>query len=117
EDALPVTDDLPAALEALATGLERGAETEDDRDAQMELAARARGFHALSGGVAELALGPGEGTVAWVELDARGNEAVVRAPVDVGPGLREALYGASGTVAPTSARLPTGRPPSFRFAR
>ena len=117
EAPLPVTDALPAALEALAAGLEAGAETAPDRDAALELEARAQGVRALSQGVAGLAAGPGEGVVAWAEVDARGNEAVVRSPIDVGPGLREALYGEYGTVVLTSATLSTGRPPSFRFAR
>jgi ATP-dependent DNA helicase DinG len=114
---LPVSDALPEALDALAAGLERGVESAADRDAALELEARARGFRALSEGVAALAAGPAEGAVAWAETDARGNEAVVRSPIDVGPGLREVLYAEYGTVVLTSATLSTGRPPSFRFAR
>ena len=117
EAPLPVSDALPEALDALASGLERGVQTAPDRDASLELEARARGVRALSEGVAGLASGPADGVVAWAEVDARGNEAVVRSPIDVGPGLRQVLYAEYGTVVLTSATLSTGRPPSFAFAR
>ena len=117
EGPLRVDGDLAARLEDLARAVSRALPAAPSKDLALELAARANGLSALAEGVERLAEGPDADHVQWAEWDVRGNATVVRAPVDVGPRLRESLWDAYKTVVLTSATLATGRPPSFRYAR
>jgi len=108
---------LAENLEQLADRLLLGVPAAATRDAGLELAARATAIQSLAETVEEVRKGPDDQHVSWVERDARGNATLVRAPIDVGPALKEALWDAYDTVVLTSATLATGRPPSFRYVR
>ncbi len=117
EGPLPADDGFAERLSALAAALDKAMTSAPTQDLALEIGARSRAFAALAGEVETLVPGPDEEHVVWAEWDPSGHGALVRAPVDPGPELREALYGAHGTVVLTSATLSTGRPPSFRFTR
>ena len=117
EGPLPADDGFAEQLLALAAALDRAQTSAPTDDLALELGARARAFAALATEVATLVPGPDEDHVVWTEWDASGHGAVVRAPVDPGPALRETLYDTHATVVMTSATLSTGRPASFRFTR
>jgi ATP-dependent DNA helicase DinG len=81
----------------------------------LEIGARARAVRDAAAALAELARPPGDGSVRWIDVTSRG-VSLCSAPVDVGPLLRERLFGRVTAVL-TSATLSTGRPPSFGFVR
>jgi ATP-dependent DNA helicase DinG len=120
--AVPLEVPLPTD-EGLADGLERlagalgAAVPAMPRDLGMEATARAGGCLGLAQAVRDAARGADAGHAAWVETDGRAHAALVRAPVDVGPALANALFSAYPTVVLTSATLAVGRPPSFRYVR
>ncbi|MCC7139339.1 MAG: helicase [Planctomycetes bacterium] len=113
---LPTDEGLAERLEALGHALVATSATLP-RDLALEMGARGAGCAALAASVRDAVLGADEAHAAWAEADPRGHAALVRAPVDAGPLLREVLFGAFGTVVLTSATLAVGRPPSFAFAR
>ena len=110
-------ESLAENLEQLADRLLLGVPAAATRDAGLELAARANAIQSLAETVEEVRKGPDDQHVSWVERDARGNATLVRAPIDVGPALKVALWDAYDTVVLTSATLATGRPASFRYVR
>jgi len=114
---LPADEGFAPRLLALAAALERATTSAPSSDLALELAARSRAFAALATEVESLTPGPDEDHVVWAEWEPSGHGAIVRAPVDAGPRLREALYEAHPTVILTSATLSTGRPASFHFTR
>jgi ATP-dependent DNA helicase DinG len=117
EGELPVRETPSRALVALAEAVRVRLESVDDRDLRLELAARAEACLGVAAACDVVASDPDDDHVRWAEFGARGDATVVRAPVDVGPLLKEALYDAYGTVVLTSATLSTGRPPSFAYVR
>ena len=114
---LPADEGFAERLSTLAAALDRGMTSAPSNDLALELGARSRAFSALAAEVETLVPGPDADNVVWAEWDPSGHGALVRAPVDPGPALRESLYGAHDTVILTSATLSIGRPPSFRFTR
>ncbi|MFO0932144.1 MAG: helicase C-terminal domain-containing protein [Planctomycetota bacterium] len=116
EGALPSDEGLADAVEHLGRTLALSI-APLSRDLALEVSARAAGLVALAETVRDATRGADEGHAAWIEADARGNAALLRAPVDAAPHLREALFAAFPTVVLTSATLAVGRPPSFRYAR
>jgi ATP-dependent DNA helicase DinG len=117
DGAFPAEDVLSGALSSLARAIEARLDAASGPDPARELAARADALHALAEEVEDVVAPPAPGLVRWAEWGSGGEVEVRRAPVDVGPPLREALYDAFGTVVLTSATLSTGRPPSFAFVR
>jgi ATP-dependent DNA helicase DinG len=112
----PVPQALCERLTRLAAAIETRREVLADRDAVLELGARARGLAEAADALTALA-GPAlEGTVRWVDLGARGIT-LCSAPVDVGALLEEVLWSKVGSAVLTSATLSTGRPPSFEFVK
>ena len=117
EGPVEVSDAFPAGLSALALSIAAALPAAESRDVAMELAVRGNAVENLAEAARAVVAGPDEEHACWAEWDARGNGSLVRAPIDVGPSLREALYGAYGTVVLTSATLSTGRPASFAYTR
>lgn len=117
EGPLSGDDGFAAALDAAAEAIGAGLASVDSTDLARELEVRARSLEALSEEVTALVKGPDADHAMWAEWDSRGNVSLTLSPIDVGPDLQKALYGAHESVILTSATLATGKPPSFRFAR
>ena len=116
-DGAHLPDALSPRLAELGSHLIKAAARLDDRQAAMELGARARGIRALADALAALARDELEDHVRWGEVSARGALALHSAPVDVGPLLEKVLFEPHHAVILTSATLATGDPPSFEFLR
>jgi ATP-dependent DNA helicase DinG len=112
----PVPPELGERLTRLAAALETRREALADRDAALELGARARTLAEAGAALTALAGPCLEGTVRWVDLGPR-SVTLCSAPVDVGRLLHEVLWSKVGTAVLTSATLATGRPPSFDYLR
>lgn len=112
----PVPKALCERLTRLAAAIEARRVVLADRDAVLELGARARGLAEAADALTALA-GPAlDGTVRWVDLSTRGLT-LCSAPVDVGALLDEVLWSKVGSAVLTSATLATGKPPSFEFLK
>ena len=111
----PWADPLSEPLEDFARALIDAAPTLGDQEQAMEVRVRATALLELSAGLASVLGDQDEDQVRWIEATAAGRVVLCRAPVDVGPSLREVLFDAHESVVMTSATLALGRPPRFDF--
>lgn len=110
-------DLLCQRLEELSTVLLAATRRIGEREAGLELTARARTLLHYATELKELLLPDDTEQVRWVEGSRATHASLCSAPVDVGPLLHEVLFEAHHCVVLTSATLATGRPPSFEYIR
>jgi ATP-dependent DNA helicase DinG len=108
-------------LRALAKTVKRLGATLDDESDRKDFEATRGRLMALRDALDQWNSQGLANAVYWVDVSARGARrprvSLAAAPIDIGPLLREHLFGAVPTVIMTSATLATGRPASFTFFR
>ena len=105
--------DLANALERLGDAVHALGEAEEAKDRAQELNARGARCCDLAEELRALVRMTNEGHVHWVEREGDRNIALVSAPVDVGPELKEHLWERLKSATLTSATLTTGGPHGF----
>lgn len=88
-----------------------------DQDEKAELKTRARRAHAIAEQVREAASLENEGVVYFLDEQQNGAVSLKSKPIDVGPWLKNALFGQYKSVVVTSATLATGGGNPFSFVR
>ena len=115
-----LSTELPEALRKLGTAIGNGAFEIEDEGQRIELHA-ARDRCDLLASNLDRWLEHGEpDAVYWVDLEGnpeRRRVSLAASPIEVGPVLRQRLFGAVPTCILTSATLCSGSPPDFRFVR
>ncbi len=104
------TNDLSPALGKLAKMVERHGESLKDKEVKQDFVSASDRLAALAGSLEEWRKQTTAGSIYWVETvgGRRPRTKLVAAPIDVGPALREQLFGKVSTVVMTSATLAVG---------
>jgi ATP-dependent DNA helicase DinG len=115
----PVDNRLTSDLIGLSAGLERLSKQAEKDDLGVELAGYADRAMTLAAGIETVLAQAAPGHVYWIEVSrpAQPRVALVSAPVDVAPDLREMLFAKVRSVVLTSATLAIGGQASFAYTR
>jgi ATP-dependent DNA helicase DinG len=110
-------DTVCEELRKLARAVNEGADAVDAEEQRIELTAAADRCDDLANSVRAWQKQTAEDSVYWVEVGegARPKVTLACAPLDVGPTLRNELFGRVPTCVLTSATLSVGTPPRFDF--
>ncbi len=114
-----VTDCVSEELTKLASALQQTAEQREAEEEKIELTAAADRCLSLALGLKQWLEQGLEGQVYWVEVSGERKQRVTlgSAPIEVGPALREQLFGKVPTVVLTSATLSVGGRSGFEHFR
>ena len=112
-----VGNDLSPALVKLARMVKRHGESLDRAEERQDFVAAHDRLQMLAAGLEQWRLQQFDESVYWIDAKAgkRPRTTLASAPIDVGPILREQLFGKVSTVVLTSATLAIGRQHSFDF--
>ncbi|HEX3656561.1 MAG TPA: helicase C-terminal domain-containing protein [Pirellulales bacterium] len=112
-----VGNDLSPALSKLAKMVKRHGDSLERPEERQDFIAAHDRLQMLAGGLEQWRLQQFDESVYWIDVRAgkRPRTTLASAPVDVGPILREHLFGKVSTVVLTSATLAIGREHSFDF--
>jgi len=113
---------LSAELKRLARGVQQARRGVREESARLDFSAARDRLDSLAASLEQWSRQQVDNAVYWVEQSAlrrrQGSRiTLLAAPIDVGPVLREELYGNVRTVIMTSATLAVGKPASFAFFR
>jgi ATP-dependent DNA helicase DinG len=113
-----VDDELTPMLAALGKQVRVAGQRIDDDSKKMDYISAGNRLEALAEAIAGWLLQRDQASVHWIEVESnrrRPRVSLEAAPIEVGPILRQELFGKTSSVVLTSATLAVGRQASFEF--